>query len=275
MTSIVDYVEIRKEELRRAFENLRETNGRKARLAIIQVGNNQASNAYVKGKLKDAESMSVETTLFKYADDENALEHTYNLLDNLNNDETINGILVQLPLPDGFDVKSIIEHISSEKDVDGFTRMSNVLPCTPRGVLDYMSYNGMNVVGKHCTIFGHSDIVGKPLANALMSKRAIVSVLNSSVDENLKRELLASSDYVFVAVGKRNVITHEYKLKKDAIVFDIGINRDENNKLIGDCERGLEVMYQSPVPKGVGLLTRIALYDNLLELIKREENKND
>ena len=136
-----------------------------------------------------------------------------------------------------------------------------------------MSYNSMNVVGKHCTILGHSDIVGNPLANALMSKRAIVSVLNSSVDENLKRELLASSDYVFVAVGKRNVITHEYKLKKDAIVFDIGINRDENNKLIGDCERGLEVLYQSPVPKGVGLLTRIALYDNLLELIKREENK--
>ena len=155
MTPIVDYVETRKKELRRAFEDFKKTHGRNARLAIIQVGDNQASNAYVKGKLKDAESMSVETTLFKYADDENALEHTYNLLDNLNNDETINGILVQLPLPDGFDVKSIIEHISSDKDVDGFTRMSDVLPCTPRGILDYMKYNDMNAIGKHCTIFGH------------------------------------------------------------------------------------------------------------------------
>lgn len=272
MISIQEYVEIQKQLLKDAFSYQKivdkehcEGKG-EITLHIIQVGDNQASNAYIKGKIKDGEELGVNVDLIKYKEDVNENEFLKDLdvlQTSIAHHNKLEGIIVQLPLP-----KNLSNKIKLNKwvDVDGFALDSIVDPCTPAGIKKYLNYNKVNLDGINAVIIGRSSIVGKPMAKLLLDANCNVTVLHSHTRKEDLYNYIKNADLIVCAVGKRNFLDKSFEYKKDAIVIDVGINRDENNKLCGDCEKDLPVAYQTPVPGGVGLLTRISLYENLFVL---------
>lgn len=144
------------------------------------------------------------------------------------------------------------------------------------GIMSYLKYNKIDLDGKNAVVIGRSNIVGKPMAKLLLEENANVTILHSHTKEKDLKEYIKNADIIVCAVGRKDFLKTSFEYKKDAIVIDVGINRDESNKLCGDCEKGLPVLYQTPVPGGVGLLTRIALYENLFQLnqlkLELEEN---
>lgn len=267
--SCEDYVKIRKEELKSKLQSILKKTRVPKLLTIIQVGNNQASNSYIKGKIKDCEEIGIDYNLVHISDEdeidiiqnniENAIEESlYNCVD---------GIIVQLPLPEGIDLEYIQKLIPPDLDVDGFRKDSLYDPCTPKGIIDWMKYNGVELQGKVITVLGRSKIVGLPLVNMLIKEGATVISCNShtSHPEIYTRQ----SNIVISAVGKRNMLSL-YDINPDnlELIVDVGINRDENNKLCGDIDRETIQKYVdayiTPVPKGVGLLTRLALMENVV-----------
>ena len=272
MISIKEYVEIQKQLLKDAFSYQKivdkehcEGKG-EITLHIIQVSDNQASNAYIKGKIKDGEELGVNVNLIKYKENVNEKEFLKDLdilQTSIAHHNKLEGIIVQLPLP-----KNLSNKIKLNKwvDVDGFALDSLVNPCTPMGIMKYLNYNKVILDGKNAVVIGRSNIVGKPMAKLLLQENANVTILHSHTKEEDLRNYIKNADIIVCAVGRRNFLNNSFEYKKDAIVVDVGINRDENNKLCGDCEKNLPVAYQTPVPGGVGLLTRIALYENLFQL---------
>lgn len=272
MISIKDYVETNKKILKDAFSLQKIVDKEKNKgsgeitLHIIQAGNNQASNAYIKGKIKDGEELGVNVDLIRYPEDvdENMfLGDLDTLQTSIVHNNSLEGIIVQLPLP-----KNLSNRIELNKgvDVDGFALDSLVNPCTPSGIMKYLEYNNVILDGKNAVVIGRSNIVGKPMAKLLLEANANVTVLHSHTKEEDLKNYTKNADIIVCAVGKRNFLNNSLEYKKSAIVIDVGINRAENNKLCGDCEKDLPVAYQTPVPGGVGLLTRIALYENLFQL---------
>lgn len=236
----------------------------KPRLLIVQVGNNEASNRYVRNKVKDCEAVGVEADVVKFSDRTGIQE-----LKSYNWDTPFyDGIILQLPLPEQIDEQAAKKLIPPELDVDGFN--SDMTPCTPRGIMDWLHYNGVNLDGKNVTIIGRSELVGKPLAELMLKENATVTLCHSHTKDI--GEHLDNADIIVSAAGKRNVITHEQVefCKNEPIVIDVGINFDDDGKLCGDCNEDVwdygMVSYVTPVPGGVGLLTRVAMLDNLLEL---------
>lgn len=243
------------------------------KLAIIMVGENPASRAYVNGKKRDCEDCGIDFELIQF--DDNVKQCTIEkTVARLNEDETVNGILVQLPLPAHLNKKAIIDSICPEKDVDCFSEANLgslflnrpvFKPCTPFGIMELLSYYKISVEDKHCVIIGRSDIVGKPLAVMLINAGATVTICNSHT-QNLA-SLTKSADIVICAVGKPKFLTADM-IKEGAVVIDVGINRDENNKLCGDVDFEnvkLKAGAITPVPGGVGLMTRAALMTNILK----------
>ena len=257
---IVDYVKSEKERLKKLISESPKIPG----LAILQVGDNPASNSYIKGKIKDSEEVGIKADLFKFPVEVEETEILNTIL-RLNDDKNYDGILLQLPIPKHLNEQKLVNAINPEKDVDGFTLGSHFTPCTPKGIIDYLTDMNFPFEGKNAVVIGRSNIVGKPLAKLLLQKNMNVTVLHSKTKEEDKRFYAAHADLLVSAVGHINIIDHTYTLKPSAVLIDVGINRDENNKLIGDMERNLPVSFQSPVPKGVGLLTRLALLKNLWE----------
>lgn len=254
MLTIKEFIEKEKKELKEYFTK------NNASLDIFQVGNNQASNSYIKGKLKDAEELNVKATLYKLEEEATIKEL----------EETVyksNGVgkIIQLPLPN-FNQKDVEYMLNSNDDVDGFIKDSPCTPCTPLGIIKYLEANNYNFKSKTALVIGRSDIVGKPMAKLLLERDCTVIQAHSKTT-NLQ-ELVEISDLIIVATGKINTLTKNMKFKKDCYVIDVGINRDEEGKLIGDCERELPVAFQSPVPGGVGLLTRLAIFYNLKTLLE-------
>lgn len=264
--SIKDFVNTRKIKLFEYFEH------KKCQLAIIQVGNNPASNTYINGKKKDAQEINVKIKHFKY--DHISEKAILKLIHKLNKNKKICGIIVQLPLPMNLNYDEIKEAINPEKDVDGFGKSALVWPCTPYGIYLYLRSCKFDFNNKNVVVLGRSDIVGKPMARLLLANHANVTVLHSHTSESNKKMFLSKADLIIVATGRINTLTKEYIFKKNAVVIDVGINRDENNKLIGDCEKDLPVKFQSPVPGGVGLLTRLSIFENLKTLIEYKDRKN-
>jgi methylenetetrahydrofolate dehydrogenase (NADP+)/methenyltetrahydrofolate cyclohydrolase len=259
---IKEYVALHKNEIKQAI--LKE--GHVPSLAIITVGEDPASESYVRGKLKDAAEVGIKAVNTRLPES-TSQEDLLSLIDELNADPTIDGILVQLPLP-----KQISEHvvqlaIDPSKDVDGFSPLTSFDCCTPKGIIDYLSEEGFPFRGANAVVLGRSNIVGKPMAKMLLAKDCNVTVLHSKTKEEDKRFYLAHADLVVVAIGKLGLIDLSYEFKPTAWVVDVGINRGEDGHLHGDCLPGLKVAKQTPVPGGVGLLTRVALLDNLLEAI--------
>lgn len=266
MISCKAYTEIKKEELREKIELLK----RKPKLCVVQVGDNPASNSYIKGKKKDCEEVGIDFRLIKLPDDisQKDLENTLDTLDWGDDD----GIIVQLPLPDHIDVKKIANRIPIYKDVDGFRGESLFKPCTPKGIIDWLKFNGYEFAGKDVVVLGRSEIVGKPLTNMLIDAGATVTCCNSRSDV---MKYTKDADLVISAVGKAKHFDYSYFDRyKTKVIVDVGINRDEDGKLCGDMdslyfEANLPKTYVTRVPGGVGLLTRYALLENVFEAYTR------
>ncbi len=266
MQLIKEYVNHKKEELKQGFLSL----GSKVKLVIIQVKDNPASNAYIKGKLKDCTEVGADAELMKFADGIEEKE-LLELIDKLNNDDSVTGIIVQLPLPYNIDERKVSLAISPSKDVDGFHPMSFYTPATPTGILTYLEDNNFEFKGRNALIIGRSEIVGKPMAKMLLNKDMNVTVVHSKTKAEDLSRYIENSDLIIVSTGKAHFIDNRFNFKKDAVVVDVGISRNAENKLEGDCVPGLNVAFQTPVPGGVGLLTRVAL---LINLYKGGCNKN-
>lgn len=268
---IKEYVEDRKRILKNEFSKYYFCMTIRPLLVIIQVGENAASQSYIKGKLKDAKELLVDTKLIKLNENisEKKLEK---IIKKLNKKRSVNGILVQMPLPKHINEFNIKKLINPLKDVDGFNAYSKVNPCTPQGIINYLKYIKYDFKNKNALVIGRSNIVGKPMAELLTQEDCNVTVVHSKTSEENLKHFIENSDLIICAVGKTHFLNNKYNFKKDAFIFDVGINR-ENEKLCGDCDKNLSVKYQSPVPGGVGLLTRLNVFENLNILLSNVYEK--
>ena len=241
-------------------------------LAVILVGNDPASEVYVSHKRKDCEQVGIISKAFDLPSSTKQQE-LLNLIDELNNDADIDGILVQLPLPAGLHADEILERIDPTKDVDGFhpfnvgrlaQRMPLLRPCTPAGVIDLLEGTGVDLHGQNAVIVGASNIVGRPMGLELLLKGSTVTTCHrftKDTEQHVRR-----ADIVIVAVGKPGIVKGEW-IKDGAIVIDVGINRSADGKLIGDVdfdEAAKRASFITPVPGGVGPMTRAKLLENTL-----------
>lgn len=261
MINIKDYVKERKILL---SEKILKSE-KKPMLVIVQVGDNPASNSYVKGKLKDCEEVGLKALLEKLPTEISQEEFEEKIKD-INNNKEVTGIIIQLPLPGHLSVN--LDLIDDKKDVDGFKITSKFVPCTPLGIINFLKNNNIDFAGKNAVVIGRSDIVGKPMANLLLNENATVTICHSKT-KNLS-EHTKMADIIVVAAGKRNILTKDMIGNNKPIVIDVGINRNEEGKLCGDCDYENIVdlcTYVSPVPGGVGLLTRLTLIENVLNTI--------
>ena len=252
---------------------------KKPKLAVILIGNNPASQIYVRNKQKKAEEIGFESLVFPLPEDiseANLLEHIYIL----NEDDNINGILLQLPIPKHLNQQRILEAIEPTKDVDGFTTYNfgrlalgykpYAIPCTPKGIIKLLEEYNIEIEGKNALVIGRSNIVGKPISLLLQQKNATVTMAHSKT-KNLK-EIALNSDIIVCAIGKPKMITADF-IKEGAIIIDVGINRTENG-LCGDvdfAEVSKKTSFITPVPGGIGPMTIAMLMENTLELYKLQE----
>jgi len=246
-------------------------------LAVVLVGDNAASQVYVRNKVKACEDSGLYSVLEKYPESYTEAELLARI-DALNHDNSIHGILVQLPLPAHIDAQKVIEAISPAKDVDGFhiasagalmTGMPGFWPCTPYGCMKMLESIHYDLKGKHAVVIGRSNIVGKPMAMMLLQKNATVTICHSGT-QNLKAMTL-QADVIVAAGGKRNVLTADM-VKPGAVVLDVGMNRNDEGKLCGDVDfAGVEQVasFITPVPGGVGPMTITMLLVNTLEAAER------
>ena len=258
--TIKEYVAYRKEEIKNLVASLE----RKPSIAIVQVNEDAGSNAYVRGKLKDADELGVKADLFKLPID-TTQEELLKVIDELNNDQEHDGFIVQMPLPKGINEDVIKLAVSPKKDVDGFHPLSDLVPCTPKGIINYLHFEKIPLQGKNAVVIGRSNIVGKPMAKLLLKENMNVTVLHSKTTPEDMAFYIAHADVIVVAIGKAGFLNENFVYKKDSAIIDVGISRTEEG-LKGDAKVDLPVKLQTPVPGGVGLLTRLALYENLLEI---------
>ncbi|MEB2629873.1 bifunctional methylenetetrahydrofolate dehydrogenase/methenyltetrahydrofolate cyclohydrolase FolD [Peribacillus frigoritolerans] len=261
-----------RQEISKEVQQLREKNIVPG-LAVILVGDNQASQTYVRNKQKACEDLGMHSVLIKKPA-ELSQEELIQSIAELNQDDSIHGILVQLPLPGHIQEKAIIEAISPEKDVDGFhpinigrmmTGQDAFLPCTPYGVMVMLDYIDYDLEGKHVVIVGRSNIVGKPAGQLFLNANATVTYCHSRTKD--LAYYTKQADVVVAAVGKRDTITSDH-IKEGAIVIDVGMNRNDEGKLCGDVafdEVKNKASYITPVPKGVGPMTITMLMKNTVK----------
>ncbi|MDP9740178.1 UNVERIFIED_ORG: methylenetetrahydrofolate dehydrogenase (NADP+)/methenyltetrahydrofolate cyclohydrolase [Bacillus sp. B2I3] len=271
-----------RQEISKEVQQLREKNIVPG-LAVILVGDNQASQTYVRHKQKACEDLGMHSVLIKKPA-ELSQEELIQSIAELNQDDSIHGILVQLPLPGHIQEKAIIEAISPEKDVDGFhpinigrmmTGQDAFLPCTPYGVMVMLEYIDYDLEGKHVVIVGRSNIVGKPAGQLFLNANATVTYCHSRTKD--LAYYTKQADVVVAAVGKRDTITSDH-IKEGAIVIDVGMNRNDEGKLCGDVafdEVKNKASYITPVPKGVGPMTITMLMKNTVKSAQKalESNK--
>lgn len=261
-----------KDELKDKVEALKAQGINKC-LAVIQVGDNPASTVYVRNKKKGCEYIGIDSLSYELSG-ETTQDELIKLIEELNNNEKVNGILVQLPLPNGIDEDAVIKAISPEKDVDGFHPESvgalcigqkGYISCTPNGIIELLKRSGVEIGGKECVIVGRSNIVGKPMAMLMLRENATVTIAHSRTKD--LKEVCKRADILIVAIGKPEFITADY-VKEGAVVIDVGINRDENNHLVGDVkfdEVEPKCSLITPVPGGVGPMTIAMLLKNCVE----------
>ena len=240
-------------------------------LAVVQVGNDPASTSYIKRKKKDCEECGIEFRHI-HLDENITQDELMDTVSDLNCDENVTGFIVQLPLPSHIDENEVLHGIDPNKDVDGLSPLSPYEPCTPKGIMEIFSRLGLDLVDTNVTVIGAGH-VGAPLAQMLTKAKANVTVLHSKTSEENKRKYCLNSDVIIVATGHPNSLTANMTPALSFIV-DVGINRDENGKLFGDAEKAvhnLEDVACTAVPGGVGLMTRAALLQNVVEADKRRD----
>ncbi len=263
-----------KDELKKQLEEIRAQGGKRC-LAVILVGEDPASKVYVGNKKKACEYIGIESRSYELPA-ETSQEELLALIDKLNKDSEVDGILVQLPLPAGLDERQVIRAIAPEKDVDGFHPVNvgslligepGYVSCTPAGVIQLLKRSGIEIAGKECVVVGRSNIVGKPMAALLLRENGTVTVCHSRT-KNLA-EVCRRADILVVAVGKPRMIDASY-IKEGAVVIDVGIHRMENGKLCGDVDFDAVEPHCSaitPVPGGVGPMTIAMLMNNCVNRV--------
>ncbi|MCM3738773.1 bifunctional methylenetetrahydrofolate dehydrogenase/methenyltetrahydrofolate cyclohydrolase FolD [Oceanobacillus luteolus] len=246
------------------------------KLVVVLVGDNPASLSYVKGKEKAAAEVGMDSDLIRLPV-ETSEQELLSLLDQLNQDSSVHGILVQLPLPEQIDEQKVIDRIDPKKDVDGFhpinigkmmTGEDSFLPCTPYGIIEMIKSKGIEIEGKHAVVIGRSNIVGKPVGQLLLNENATVTYCHSRT-KNM-REFTQKADILVVAIGRENYIKSE-DIKEGAVIIDVGINRTVEGKLTGDVDfEGCKdkAGFITPVPGGVGPMTITMLLSNTIKAAK-------
>ena len=261
-----------KEELKEQVAALKEQ-GREVSLAVIQVGEDKASSVYVNNKKKACEYIGIRSLSY-HLPEEVSEEELLKLINTLNQDDAVNGILVQLPVPKHIDEDRVIKAIDPKKDVDGFHPQSvgalsigqpGFVSCTPAGIIELLKRSNVEITGKECVVVGRSNIVGKPMALLLLRENGTVTVCHSKTAD--LRAVTKRADILVVAIGKPQFIDETY-VKEGAVVIDVGIHRDENNRLCGDVnfDRVKDVAEKiTPVPGGVGPMTICMLMHNVVQ----------
>lgn len=262
-----------KEEIKEEIDQIKKDYPRIPKLVVVLVGENEASKTYVRNKENACQYVGIESVILRHLETMSENE----LLDEigqLNQDETVDGILIQLPLPKHIDEANVLDAIMPSKDVDGFhpenvaklfLGQHSLVPCTPKGMMVLLDEIGYSLEGKEVVVVGRSNIVGKPVALLCLQKNATVTLAHSKTKD--LKEVCKRADVLIGAIGKPKFFTHEY-VKPGAIVLDVGINRDENNKLCGDVdfEDVKDIVYAiTPVPKGIGPMTITMLMTNTIE----------
>ena len=275
MAKIIDGKKISaeiKDEVKEEVEALKKE-GKEIALAVIQVGADPASSVYVRNKKRACEYTGIKSVSYELPE-ETTQEELMNIVKECNEDASINGILVQLPLPDHLDEDEVLLAIDPKKDVDGFHPVSvgnmvigedGFLPCTPAGIIQLLKRSGVEIDGKECVVIGRSNIVGKPMSILLLRVNGTVTICHSHT-KNLK-EICKRADILVAAIGKPKFIDDTY-VKEGAVVIDVGIHRNENNKLCGDVDFDKVEPVASaitPVPGGVGPMTIAMLMKNCVE----------
>lgn len=278
MTQIIDGKRISleiKDELKEKVAKLKEE-GKECCLAVIQVGNDPASSVYVRNKKKACEYIGIRSLSYELPE-ETTEEELLALIQKLNQDASVHGILVQLPVPKHIVEDHIIKAIDPRKDVDGFHPMNvgaliigerGFVSCTPAGIIQLLKRSNIDIEGKNCVVIGRSNIVGKPMALLMLRENATVTIAHSRT-KNLK-ELCKTADILIVAIGKPKFITAEY-VKEGAVVIDVGIHRNAENKLCGDVDYEDVAPHTAaitPVPGGVGPMTIAMLMHNCVEAME-------
>lgn len=248
-------------------------------LAVIQVGNDPASSVYVNNKKKACAYIGIDSLSYELPE-ETTQEELLALIEELNQKKEVNGILVQLPVPKHIDEKTIINAISPKKDVDGFHPQSvgslcigqpGFVSCTPAGIIELLKRTNVDISGKHCVVIGRSNIVGKPMALLMLRENATVTVTHSKT-KNLK-EITKQADILIVAIGKPKFVDSSY-VKEGAVVIDVGIHRNEDNKLCGDVDfESVKTIASAitPVPGGVGPMTIAMLMKNCVDSVSLQQ----
>ena len=261
-----------KDELKEQVAALK-LEGKEICLAVIQVGNDPASTVYVGNKKKACEYIGIKSLAYEVPE-ETTEEELLGIIDKLNKDDNVHGILVQLPVPKHINEEKIINAISPDKDVDGFHPASvgalsigqkGFVSCTPAGVIQLLKRSNIEIAGKECVVIGRSNIVGKPMSMLLLRENGTVTVCHSRTKD--LKEVCKRADILVVAIGKPRMIDASY-VKEGATVIDVGIHRDENNKLCGDVDyASVEPIAGAitPVPGGVGPMTIAMLMNNCVE----------
>ena len=271
MTMIIDGKQAANDLLDRLAKEI-ESSKAEVCLQVIQVGNDQASSVYVRNKERAAERVGIKTVTTKL-DESISQSELIDIIHQINKDKSVNGLLIQLPLLEHLDVDQILHEIDPRKDVDGFhavnmgkllTGSPSMTPCTPAGIMYLLE--DFELASKHALVVGRSNIVGKPIAQMLLDKHATVTIAHSRT-KNLD-QLLDMADIVIAAVGIPEFITH---CKSDAIVIDVGINRDKDGHLVGDVKRCLDCFAKTVVPGGVGPMTVAMLMKQTYEAYKLQK----
>lgn len=278
MAKIIDGKQISldiKNELKEKVAKYKEQ-GIEITLAVVKVGNDPASAVYVRNKEKACEYVGINSKTLALPEETTEVE-LLNVVKELNEDKNVNGILVQLPLPKHIDESKVLLTIDSTKDVDGFHPVNvgkmvigedTFLPCTPAGIIEMIKRTDIDIEGKECVVIGRSNIVGKPMAMLMLKENATVTIAHSRTKD--LKEVTKRADIIVAAIGKAKFVTADY-VKEDAVVIDVGMDRDENGKLCGDVDFESVSKVASaitPVPGGVGPMTVTMLLVNCLRSVE-------
>jgi bifunctional protein folD len=282
MYQIIDGKELARSirgEVKKEVDNLREKNVI-PKLAVIMVGDNSASKVYVKNKSKACQECGVEFEEI-LLDANTSMETLLSIIDKLNERTDINGILLQSPIPKDLNIQEAFERISYKKDVDGFNPVNvgklmigedTFISCTPYGIIKMLEAYNIEIEGKHAVIIGRSNIVGKPLAQCLLRNNATVTICHSKTRDI--SQITKTADILISAVGRVNMVTSEM-VKEGAVVIDVGMNRNDDGKLVGDVDFENvkeKASYITPVPGGVGPMTIAMLMNNVVKATKIQYN---
>ena len=285
MTVLIDGKELAKKvrgNLKIECEELK-NNGIKSKLAVIMVGDDPASKVYVRNKSRACEDVGIEYEEY-LLDSNTSQKELIDLIEKLNQDDTINGILLQSPIPSNLDINEAFKTIAPEKDVDGFNAVNvgklvlgqdTFVSCTPYGIMKMFEEYNIDLTGKNVVILGRSNIVGKPLIHCCLNKNATVTTCHSKT-QNIK-EIASKADILISAIGKTHFVTEDM-VKENAVVIDVGINRLDDGKITGDVdfEKVKEkAQFITPVPGGVGPMTIAMLMNNVIKATKRQNGRID